>query len=84
MPFLIPLGIGLILGIILTTKILEMAMTNYPQPTYLIILGFVLGSVREIYPGVPTGIQIPICIVSICAGFAAIILISRRELKSED
>ena len=84
MPFLIPLGIGLILGIILTTKILEMAMTNYPQPTYLIILGFVLGSVREIYPGVPTGIQIPICIVSICAGFAAIIFISRRELKSED
>ncbi len=84
MPFLIPLGIGLVLGIILTTKILEMAMRKYPQPTYLMILGFVLGSVREIYPGVPTGIEIPICVVAICAGFVAIMPISRRELMSEE
>ena len=51
MPFLIPLGVGLILGIILTTKILEKAMNSYPQPTYLIILGFVLGSMGEVFSG---------------------------------
>ena len=40
LPFLIPLGFGLISGILLTTKMLEKFMNNYPQPTFLIILGF--------------------------------------------
>ena len=39
-PFLLTLGLGLILGIVLTTKLLERAMQRHPEPTYLIILGF--------------------------------------------
>lgn len=79
MPFLVPLGIGLLLGIVLTTKALERAMTRHPQPTYLIILGFVLGSMIEVFPGVPTGGQTPVCILTLIAGFGVIWLLSSRE-----
>ena len=70
--YLIPLGVGLILGVIATTKVLEYAMKKYPQPTYLIILGFVVGSVAEVYPGLPDGIEWVICIVTLLAGFGII------------
>ena len=47
---LIPLGGGVIAGILATTKLLEKAMNRYPQATYLIILGFVLGSMGGCSP----------------------------------
>lgn len=78
MPFLLPLGIGLVLGIIMTTKILEKAMTEYPQPTYLMILGFVLGSLGEVFPGIPAGMEILVCIVALAAGIGIIYLISNK------
>ena len=78
MPFLLPLGIGLVLGIILTTKILEKAMTDYPQPTYLMILGFVLGSLGEVFPGVPAGAEMIVCIITLAAGIGIIYFISNR------
>lgn len=77
--FLLPLGIGVILGILLTTKALEKAMVNYPQMTYLVILGFILGSVAEIFPGIPGGTEMLPCILLFAAGFAAIWGMSRLE-----
>lgn len=84
MPYLIPLGVGLLIGVILTTKILEKAMISYPQPTYLMILGFVLGSLTEVFPGIPTGPQILICIITFAAGCAGIMAISRKEKDWSD
>lgn len=78
-PFLISLGIGLLLGIILTTKILDGAMTKYPQPTYLIILGFVLCSMSEVFPGFPTGLETFICMITLVSGFFIIRLLSWKE-----
>lgn len=76
---LIPLGVGVLLGIILTTKFLEMAMNRYPQPTYLMILGFIVGSVGEIFPGIPTGIEWITCSLMLAAGFGIIRLISQSD-----
>lgn len=72
LPFLLPLGTGLLLGIILTTRLLERAMAKHPQPTYLTILGFVLGSMAEVFPGFPAGLDILLCIVALALGFGAI------------
>lgn len=79
LPFLIPLGIGLILGIVLTTKLLEYVMTKFPEATYLIILGFILGSMAEVFPGVPKGLTILICIFTFFLGFGGIYLLSKKE-----
>ena len=70
------------LGIILTTRILETAMTRHPQGTYLIILGFMLGSVPELFPGLPSGLDWLFCPLMLAAGFVVIWLISRLEEKS--
>lgn len=82
LPFLIPLGIGLILGILLTTKILELTMTNYPMPTYLMILGFMLGSMIEIFPGFPLGWELFICSLTLLSGFGVIQLLSLNHTES--
>lgn len=81
LPFLVPLGIGLLLGIVLTTKVLERAMTKHPQPTYLIILGFVIGSMAEVFPGIPTGPELLLSLFMLAAGFCAIRLLSWKETK---
>lgn len=80
LPFLIPLGIGLILGIVLTTRFLEHAMEKYPQATYLVILGFVFGSMAEIFPGVPSGMDIFVCVLMFTVGFVTIWFLSRKEI----
>ena len=79
LPFLIPLGIGLVLGIVLTTKVLEQAMNNYPQITYMIILGFLLGSVPQLFPGIPSIKETIICVITLAVGYGIIRTISARE-----
>ena len=81
LPFLLPLAAGLVLGILLITKGLEYAMTRHPHPTYFIILGFILGSIGELFPGIPSGWELVLCILTLAAGFFAVLLLSRTELK---
>ena len=81
MPFLIPLAIGLIVGIIAATKLLERAMDRHPQPTYLMILGFILGSIFHIFPGIPSLPQAPVCLLTFAAGFTAIYFLSKKEAQ---
>ena len=82
LPFLLPLGIGLLLGVILTTKILETAMHRYPQPTYLIILGFIFGSMVQVFPGIPYGVNFAVCMATFAAGFCAIRYLSMKESQA--
>ena len=78
-PFLVPLGIGLVLGIVATTRILENCMTKAPKPTYLIILGFLFGSVYEIFPGIPEGMTLLISLILLCVSSFLIYKISNME-----
>lgn len=67
-------------GIILTTKLLERAMEKHPQQTYLLILGFVLGSLPELFPGFPVSVpQWLMCLFSLALGGGAIWLLSSQE-----
>jgi putative membrane protein len=79
LPVLAPFGIGLLLGIFLSTKTLEHAMKHYPRPTYLMIFGFILASLAEIFPGVPEANQMLLCCVLAGAGFFAVRSLSGLE-----
>lgn len=79
LPFLMPLASGLLLGVVFVTKFLEYAMTKHSQATYLIILGFVAGSIAGVFPGVPTLREIPVCAVTLGLGYGAIALLSAQN-----
>lgn len=80
--FLLFLGIGVLLGIILLTKLLEYIMTKYPKQSYLIILGFIFASAGEIFPGIPNGFGFILCIGLAIAGFFAVYQITKREIEN--
>jgi len=74
-----PLGLGIVAGILLTTKFLENAMKRYPQATYLIVLGFILGSVTELFPGFAFNFTQIISIMTAVLGFFAVYTMSKKE-----
>ncbi len=76
---LLPLGVGAVCGVFVTTVVLEGLMRRHPQPTYLIILGFMLGSLPELIPGIPSGSNILYSSLAALAGFAALFWMSSRE-----
>lgn len=61
---LFPMGIGLILGGLLFLKIIQILLDKFFSQTYYSIIGFVLGSVLILYPGISfnlSGISSVIC-----------------------
>jgi len=77
--FLLPMGFGILLGVVLVTKALETAMKKYPQVTYLTILGFVIGSLIEVFPGMPVGYEWIWCVSVALSGFYCIVTLSGAE-----
>lgn len=49
---LIPMGIGLLVGSILFLKIIQFMLKHYYTQTFYAIIGFVLGSIFVLYPGI--------------------------------
>lgn len=81
MTFLFPMGVGLLCGIILLTKALEFVMIRYPQVSHLTILGFVIGSLAEVFPGLPVGTEWILCILAAAIGFYFIFTLSKSEMS---
>ena len=75
---LVPLGLGAVLCTLLVTRLLGNAMERRPQPTYLLILGFVLGSLGELYPGLPTDWDLLFAPLAAAAGYQLLSRLSRR------
>ena len=79
MRFLLPIGSGILIGVLLITKGLEYVLKKYPQASYMVILGFVGGSVLEILPQMPREEEWILCIGAGMAGFFAISMLSGQE-----
>lgn len=67
--FIIPVGAGGLVGIVIFSKVLENMMKKYPKQTYMIILGFILGSVAEVLPGLPRRSEILFCAITGVLGY---------------
>jgi putative membrane protein len=81
---LIPFVIGVLGGIFGTTKIIDYLMKKFPQFIFLTIIGFMLGSLYEVFPGLPHGLEIPFSIAAFAVGFALIFalgMFSRPEVR---
>lgn len=76
---LIPLGLGAVIGTLATTKAIEKLLNKYPGKTYMMILGFVIGSIPPIYPGLPKEGNVLFPILALIIGFAFIMWLSTLE-----
>ncbi|MFA6803748.1 MAG: DUF368 domain-containing protein [Candidatus Methanomethylophilaceae archaeon] len=74
MYFLIPIGIGVIIGILGFAKIMTYLLENYHSLTYYMILGLTVSSLLIIYPGLETATDAAIGIGSFVLGFVASLL----------
>ncbi|MDR2088398.1 MAG: DUF368 domain-containing protein [Clostridiales Family XIII bacterium] len=81
LPYLLPLAAGALVGALSTAGLLDRLMQKHPQFIYMLIIGFMLGSVVQVFPGVPAGAGIPVCAASFLAGFGAVFWVGRFEAK---
>ena len=77
--FLITLAVSTLVGVALITKPLEWTMRRFPQKTYSMILGFVVGSLFEIFrdivlPAVPPSPSVMWWVLSAVMAAVAFIL----------
>lgn len=79
---LLPLAIGIFVGIFLSTGVIGKLLERFPLETYLIILGFVAGSVWELLPKGTIGNPI-LCVIGVVIGACLLYLMSRMEIKGK-
>lgn len=65
---LIPIAIGVLLGLILGIKIVKILLFKYQQATYMAILGLVIGSILVIYPGFTFNMTGFFALICMCIG----------------
>lgn len=78
--YLIPVCLGILAGVLATTKVLENCMKNQPRQTYMLILGFVAGSIADIFlkTGLPSGLNIVLSIATFILGFVIMRMLSEK------
>ena len=85
---LIPLALGAVLGVLLTAYAVELLLKRFPRATYLVIFGFMLGSLPEIFSDKDfasfTAWNYVFCALLALLGFAAILAMSLPELKKKE
>jgi putative membrane protein len=79
--YLLPLAAGGIFGVFSTAGVLDSLMRKHPQFIYMLIIGFMLGSVAQIFPGLPAGLGIPVCAAAFLIGFGLVFWIGGSSEK---
>ena len=85
MVFIIPFAIGILVGIMAILKLIKYLLDNHYTKTYSCIVGFVVGSLLMVFPGLPTNIMgYVITIVCIILGLFASYMIEKYSEKIKD
>ncbi len=79
---LIPLAVGLALGVFITARLLSAAFEKC-DGVYLAVLGFLIFSLKDLIPRWSSTPQLLLGIISAAIGFALTFILSRKEKKAE-
>lgn len=75
-------GLGIILGIVVMSKIIHFFLENYTTGTFALVIGLVIGSIVVIFPGWPAELSgVIISVVTFAAGLLVAYLLGRVEYK---
>lgn len=53
-PVILLIGSGVIVGFIVSSKVIRFLLAHYPGATFSVIIGLVIGSLAVVFPGLPT------------------------------
>lgn len=76
-PALIAPGAGLLLGTFLTARALDKLLSSHVQGTYLVILGFMAGSIPELFPAECFGAPIYMLLLCVICAFIGFIMLKK-------
>ncbi|ASN07116.1 DUF368 domain-containing protein [Virgibacillus necropolis] len=76
-------GVGIVIGILVMSKIINFFLQNYRYATFALIIGLVIGSILVVYPGFPSATSFLILSVqTFAAGLLVAYILGRVEYKS--
>ncbi len=82
LPIGVPTGLGILLGIIIGSKLIHWLLRHFTKQTYFGILGLLFGSLFDIYPGFPLDWQGAVAIGTAVFGFFLAFLSSSEWVKN--
>ncbi|MDL4840133.1 DUF368 domain-containing protein [Aquibacillus rhizosphaerae] len=75
-------AIGIVLGIVVMSKIIHFFLENYTTATFAVVIGLVIGSIFVIFPGWPTELsEMVISVGTFGVGLLVAFLLGRIEYK---
>lgn len=73
-PFLLPLGIGLLIGSICCMKLIKILLDTYYSQTFYCIIGFTLGSVFVLAPNISSLTDAILGFLGLILGFSIVVI----------
>lgn len=83
-PLCIPILLGAIFGIVAGSRLVSYLMENHKRPTYLAILGLMIGSVFQIFPGFSLDAHGFFSIISFAVMFAVVYWFSKKQMNEKE
>ncbi len=82
--YILPIALGCIIGIFTVTSCLDYLMNRYKRNMYMIILGFVISCIPQVFEGIPKPGELIICTALLAGGFIIIFKVSKaaKSVKS--
>jgi len=76
--------IGVLLGLVISSKGIKYLLENYTTLTYAVSIGMVIGSVVVVFPGIPVGVfEVLTCLGAFAVGLVGVILIDKVGARKE-
>ncbi|HDG5859920.1 TPA: DUF368 domain-containing protein [Staphylococcus aureus] len=83
-PILLAVGFGVLAGFIISSKIIQYFLTHHKLMTFALIIGFVVGSLFAVFPGLPTNIVMWfVSLVVFIIGFIVSLTLGRITAENE-
>lgn len=84
LPILLAVGFGVLAGFIISSKIIQYFLTHHQLMTFALIIGFVVGSLFAVFPGLPTNIVMWfVSLVVFIIGFIVSLTLGRITAENE-
>lgn len=84
LPILLAVGFGVLAGFIISSKIIQYFLTHHKLMTFALIIGFVVGSLFAVFPGLPTNIVVWfVSLVVFIIGFIVSLTLGRITAENE-